>query len=73
MKYGWSKNFQVKGEIVPLDDYLRFDNPFSRTEFASDKVEINYKNEKVVLDFKNAKREIVKQLFIKGMFLYVLF
>ncbi|HOU01999.1 MAG TPA: hypothetical protein PLL94_01795 [Bacteroidales bacterium] len=61
MKYGWSKDFQVKGEIIPLDDYLRFDNPFSRTEFASDKVEINYKNEKVILDFKNAIRETGNQ------------
>ena len=60
VKYGWSEPFLVKGEVIPLRNYPRFDNPYCQNDFASEKIVINKGTEKLVLDFRNAKREIVK-------------
>jgi hypothetical protein len=60
VRYGWSEPFLVGGKEIPLRDYLRFDNPYCRNEFASEMIVINKGNEKLILDFKNAKREIIK-------------
>ena len=60
IKYGWSEPFQVKNEIISLRDYLRFDNPYCQNDFASEKIVINDIREELILDFKNAKREVIK-------------
>jgi hypothetical protein len=54
IKFGWSEPFRVKGKTVLVKDYLRFDNPYSKNTFASEKLVIKNKNNKLILDFKNA-------------------
>jgi hypothetical protein len=61
IEYGWSGPLQVKGEMIPINDYLRFDNPYCQNDFASEKIIIkNNTGNFLLLDFKNAKREIGK-------------
>jgi hypothetical protein len=60
MKFGWSKPLMVKGETIPLNGYLRFNNPYCKNDFASGKIAINNKDGKLILDFANAKREAFK-------------
>ncbi|HOP58213.1 MAG TPA: hypothetical protein PLR52_02230 [Bacteroidales bacterium] len=57
VQYGWSQALKVKGETISQRDYLRFDNPWCRNEFASDEIVISRDDEILVLDFRNAKRE----------------
>jgi hypothetical protein len=56
IKYGWSESLQVKGEIISLKTYLRFDNPYCQNDFASDKIVIKNNGEEYTLNFKNAER-----------------
>ena len=40
---------------LPLDDYPRFDNPYSQTEFASEEIVIRKGDKELIIDFKNVK------------------
>jgi hypothetical protein len=57
IKFGWTEPLQVKGKNILLKDYLRFDNPYTKNTFASDKIVIKNKSKKLVLDFRNAVRD----------------
>lgn len=48
---GWSGPMRVDGKTVATRDYRRYDNPACQTEFASDKVVINYKGQSLTLAF----------------------
>ncbi len=50
-------DFKVGGEVMDLE-YLRFENESSTTERKADVIEIEFGNQKLELDFKNAKRTI---------------
>jgi len=58
--YGWSAPFRVNGENISLRYHLRFDNPYCQNEFASNMIVIQKDHEKLILDFQNAKKEIIK-------------
>ena len=60
VRYGWTEPLLVKGENIPLRDYQRFDNPYCTNEFASEKIIISNTKGKLILDFKNGKRELSK-------------
>jgi hypothetical protein len=55
--YGWSEPLKVKGEIISLRDYPRFDNPYCRNEFASEEIIIKKDDKQLIIDFKNLKSE----------------
>ncbi len=61
VQYGWSQALKVKEETISQRDYLRFDNPWCRNEFASEEIVISRDDEILVLDFRNAKREYRKK------------
>jgi hypothetical protein len=58
VRYGWTGPLLVKGENISLRDYQRFDNPYCTNEFASEKIVISNSKGKLILDFKNGKREL---------------
>lgn len=40
VRFGWDGGFSVDRVEIPLHDYPRYDNPFVKAEFASNKIEI---------------------------------
>jgi hypothetical protein len=52
-KFGWSGQFVVNNKPVSIDNYLRFDNPWSTTSFAAKSIIIKSKDQKLVLNLKN--------------------
>lgn len=56
---GYEQKFLIDGETQPLE-YERFDSRYSVTKRKADVITISYGDEKLVLDFKNMKREIVR-------------
>jgi hypothetical protein len=55
IKFGWTIPFQVKREIISLRNYSRFENPYTKNEFASDKIFIKNKSKKLSIVFENQK------------------
>lgn len=52
--FGWEDELQIDGEIVPLHNYPRFDNPYCRCDFDTRKVTIRYMDEEIALDFETS-------------------
>jgi hypothetical protein len=51
VKFGWEGPLTVDGQVVPLRDYPRFDNPYARLEFGEKVYRISFEGEELVLDF----------------------
>ncbi|MDN5287122.1 MAG: hypothetical protein JWR38_3396 [Mucilaginibacter sp.] len=58
LKFGWKQPLSVNNKQLALTGYPRFENLYGKTEFASDRLAIKYKNQTLVLDFNKNKREI---------------
>lgn len=56
MKTGWSKPLTVNGDIIKINDYDRYDNPYCKADFGTDLYEITYGDKKLKLDFANNVR-----------------
>jgi hypothetical protein len=52
VSFGWEGPFEVAGRAVPLHDYARFDNPYCQCAFAAPRVEIQRRDQELVLDFQ---------------------
>ena len=53
---GWDDDFVVDGQNIPLDNYPRFDNPYTHVDFDSLVYEINYQGMTLYHDFKKGVR-----------------
>lgn len=58
VKFGWREPLEINGQVIPLDGYPRFDNPYAFVPFGSMYYEIAYNDKRLILDFENAVREI---------------
>ena len=47
----------LDGEVIPLDGYPRFDNPYTRVDFDSRVYEIEFDGMRLKLDFESGTRE----------------
>jgi len=54
--FGWKGPLRIAGQPVSLDNYKRFDNPYSQSEFASPLVLVRHGGEELRLDFERCKR-----------------
>jgi hypothetical protein len=53
---GWNDNFIVKGQVIPLENYPRFDNPYAHADFNNLIYEIEFNGMSLYLNFKNVSR-----------------
>ncbi|MBI5115904.1 hypothetical protein HZA56_05480 [Candidatus Poribacteria bacterium] len=56
VEFGWSGNFLVAEEEIPLRNCLRYDNPYSQTAFDPKVVEIRKDSEWLRLELDNLER-----------------
>jgi hypothetical protein len=54
VSFGWQGDLVVAGEVVPLHNYPRFDNPYCQTPFQAPQVVARRGDEQLVLDFAAA-------------------
>ncbi len=58
LKFSWEGELTVSGQDIPLTDYSRFDNPYTKVDFDSLTYDIEYQGMELSLDFQKGKREI---------------
>ena len=54
----WKDDLVIKGQIVPLNDYPRFDNPYTQVEFNSLVYDIEFQDLSLHLDFEKGTRDV---------------
>jgi hypothetical protein len=57
LEFDYSGTRKINGKIDDPRNYKLFDSPFVQSDVGSNKMEINYKNKKLILDLKNIKIE----------------
>jgi hypothetical protein len=58
VKFGWEGPFTVNGEIVELDDYPRYDNPYVRADFDPNEIHVQANNNELYLNWETGERRI---------------
>jgi len=56
MTFGWNDELTVAGKPIRIHDYPRYDNPFCRAAFPSDRLEIHCDGYVAVLDYDRLQR-----------------
>lgn len=56
--FGWTTDFARVGELIPLRDFPRRDNPWSRTEYGTPQTSIVVDGNRMDLDFERGTRRI---------------
>jgi hypothetical protein len=56
MRFGWVGPLSVNGEEVQISGYKRYENPFSNTEFNTNRLEIRAGGSVTVLDHDKLER-----------------
>lgn len=58
MKTGWSTGLKIRGEIMPIHNYPRYENPYCVAERGADRVHIAHRGRSLTLDFGAARRTV---------------
>jgi len=58
--FDWEGDLTLDGEVIPLDGYPRWSNPYTQAEFGSDQFTIQYQGQSLFLDFKTVERLITE-------------
>jgi hypothetical protein len=56
--FGWEGDFTVNGQNIALDDYPRFDNPYTHVDFDSLVYDIEFRGMSLHLDFDKGVRTV---------------
>lgn len=56
VKFGWDGPLLVNGREIPLRNYPRWDNPYTKAEFGDSRFVISHGGHRLVLDFEKAVR-----------------
>ena len=56
IQFGWSGAFTVDGQVVPLHDYPRYDNPYCQAELAAQEIKIKLGDQQLVLNLGKRER-----------------
>jgi hypothetical protein len=59
--FDWTGPLTLDGEVVPMRDYARFDNPYAQVAFNSRVYEIRYEDLGLVLDFNTGVRQFQEE------------
>ena len=52
IEFGWHGAFRQNGKVIPLKDFLRYDNIYTHTPFPAERVEIQMGEQHLVLDWR---------------------
>ena len=58
LEFAWTGPLKNSGQLVPLDDYPRYDNPYCQADFLTEQILIQTKNHDLILDWQNLIRQI---------------
>jgi hypothetical protein len=58
VKFGWEGPLTIDGEVVDLEDYPRYDNPYVKAEFDPNKIYIKANEKALYLDWESVERRI---------------
>jgi hypothetical protein len=56
--FGWNEPFTVEGKAIPLHNYPRWDNIYTHMEFGAERFRVEFKGEKLNLDFQSEVRDL---------------
>jgi hypothetical protein len=57
LEFGWSGELKQEGKVVGLDDYPRYDNPYTRADFPPAKIVIEHSAERLELNIADPLRQ----------------
>ncbi len=57
IKFGWHQALSVDNVEVPLNDFGRYDNPYSQTDFNADKITITAAEHALTLNWRTLEKE----------------
>ena len=57
LELGWRGPLRQRGEVVPLDRYPRYESPYARAPFPSEKIEVQHGDRWLRLHWPDARRE----------------
>jgi len=58
--FDWKGDLTLNGEVISLDGYPRWSNPYMQAEFGTAQFSIEYQGHQLFLDFESATREYTK-------------
>jgi len=59
VKFGWEGSLTVDGEVVEVEDYPRYDNPYVQAEFDPNEIHVQANSKELYLNWETRKRRIV--------------
>jgi len=57
LEFGWTGPFKKSGQVVPLENYPRYNNPYCQAAFLAAKIVIKSEHHQLTLDWQNLKRD----------------
>ena len=58
VRFGWDQQFSVDGEIVNVEEYPRYDNPYVQAAFDPNEIHVRAKNSALYLNWETNERMI---------------
>jgi len=58
LEFGWRGPLRQDGQIVPLDNYPRYDNPYLRVNFPAGEIHVRHGEHWLRLNWSDAEREV---------------
>jgi hypothetical protein len=56
--FDWNRPLRVDGAEIPLREYDRWNNPYTRAEFGADQYTIEFDGKRLALDFEHGVRQV---------------
>ncbi len=57
VRFAWDGPLRVAGKVIPITEYARFDNPFTRTPWGQGRYVISHAGHRLVMDFDKGIHE----------------
>jgi hypothetical protein len=58
LEFGWTGPLTKSREVVPLNDYPRYSNPYCQADFWTEQIHIHHQGAWLELDWKTGRREL---------------
>jgi hypothetical protein len=58
LEFGWRGPFKKAGEVIPLDGYPRYDNPYCQAGFWAEAIRIEHQGKTLNLNWKTGERTV---------------
>lgn len=60
LDFGWKKPLTVDGQIIKIEHYPRYGNPYCRADFWADEIVIQHKNKSLKLNWETGERAVAE-------------